>query len=107
MPQVPFAQTLPAAHDVPALPPATPHPAVAPQFGRLLNGSMQTPPQLICEPGHDTEQVPLPQTVPAAHGVPALPPATPHPAVAPQCVRLVSGSMQLPPQLVCAFGQET
>ena len=106
-PQLPFAQTLPAAHDMPALPPPTPHPAVAPQFGRLVNGSMQTPPQLICEPGHDTEHVPFPQTMPAAHAVPALPPAIPQPAVAPQFGRLFCGSMQVPPHSIWVPGQET
>jgi len=81
---MPFAQTLPAAQDMPALPPPTPHAPVAPQLVRLVNGSTHTPPQLICRPGQETEHVPFPHTVPAAHGVPAVPPATPQPAVAPQ-----------------------
>jgi len=106
-PQLPFAQTLPAAHEEPALPPPTPHAPVAPQFERLVNGSMQTPPQLICKPGHDTEHVPLPQTMPTAHALPALPPATPQPAVAPQYARLVLGSTQVPPHSIWLPGQET
>ena len=104
---MPFAQTLPAAHVVPALPPPTPHAPTAPQFERLVAGSMHTPPQLICEPGHETAHVPLPQTVPTAHGVPALPPATPHPALAPQFERLVSGSTHVLPQSIWVPGQET
>ena len=52
--QLPEVHTVPAPHAVPALPPATPQPAVAPQLVGLVAESMQTPPQLICDPGQDT-----------------------------------------------------
>jgi hypothetical protein len=99
---VPPLQTLPAVHAVPALPvPPTPQPAVAPQLSRLVSASTQVPPQLIWLPGHETAHVPLAQTFPAMHAVPALPvPPTPQPLVAPQLDRLVMGSTQLPPQLI-------
>jgi hypothetical protein len=62
-------------------------------------GSTQAPLQLICDPGHDTEHAPALQTRPLVHGVPALPPLTPQPAVAPQCTESDSGLTQLPLQL--------
>jgi hypothetical protein len=104
---VPELQTLPLAHTAPALPLPLPQPAVAPQWFRSLVGSTQTPPQLTCEPGHETEQVPELQTLPLAQVVPALPPAVPQPDVAPQCERSVCGSTQVPLQLTCEPGHET
>ena len=99
---MPLPHTFPLPHGVPALPPlARPHPAVAPQLLRLVCGSMQVPPQLICEPGHETWHVPLPQTLPFVHAVPALPdPPTPQAPVAPQCEGLESGSTQMPSQMI-------
>jgi hypothetical protein len=104
---VPELHTLPLAHAVPALPPAVPQPAVAPQCVRSVEGFTQTPPQLTCEPGHETEHVPELHTLPLAHAVPALPPLIPQPLVAPQCVRSVVGSTHTPPQLTCEPGHET
>jgi hypothetical protein len=60
---------------------------------------MHCPPQLISGPGHDTAHTPPPQTCPLVHAVPALPPATPQPGVAPQWTGLDIGSMQVPLQL--------
>ena len=70
------------------------------------------PLQLICVPGHDTLQLPLPQTFPPLHVVPALPAPLPvgigpQPGVAPQYVGLVFGSMHVPPQSISVPGQET
>jgi hypothetical protein len=66
---------------------------------------MQVPPQLICEPGHETWHVPALQTWPATHAVPSLAPA--QSVVAPQYPRSVCGSMQVPPQLIWPPGQDT
>jgi len=84
---------------VPALPPVVPQPGLAPQWPRSVIGSTHVPPQLICEPGHDTPQLPLLQTVPPVQCAPALLEPTTHPAVAPQKLGLVRGSMQVPLQL--------
>jgi hypothetical protein len=62
---------------------------------------------LICAPGHETWHVPLAQTFPLLHAVPAVPASAPHPAVAPQYVMLESGSMQVPLQLTSFAGHET
>jgi hypothetical protein len=97
--QVPELQTLPAAQIAPALTPVT-QPVVAPQWLRSVRGSTQTPPQLTWEPGHETEQVPELQTLPAAQIAPALSPVT-QPVVAPQWLRSVRGSTQTPPQFTC------
>ena len=82
-----FVHTWPGAHAFPALPASpAPQPAVAPQNGLLVVGSMHVPPQLISLPGHDTAHSPLPHTWPGGHPWPAVPaPPTPQPAVAPQC----------------------
>jgi len=106
--QLPDVQTVPAPHAIPALPPiAPPQPAVAPQLVGLVSRSMHTPPQLICEPGQETWQLPPLHTLPFVHAVPAVPPATSHAPLAPQLERLVWGSMHVPPQLICEPGQET
>lgn len=106
--QLPDVHTVPAPQAMPALPPiAPPQPAVAPQLLGLVRRSMQVPPQSICDPGQETWHVPLAQTLPLPHAVPAVPPVTPHPAVAPQYDRLVSGSMHVPPQMTCAPGHDT
>jgi hypothetical protein len=83
--QVPPLQTWPTTQAVPAEPPSAPQPAVAPQFVRLVCGSMHLPPQLIEPTEHESWQVPALQTWPTAQAVPAEPPSTPQPAVAPQC----------------------
>ena len=90
----------PAAQAVPGLPASAPHPAVAPQWVTLVVGSMHVPAQLISFPGHDTWQLPALHTFPLLHTVPATPPLAPHPAVAPQWLGLVLGSMHAPPQLI-------
>ena len=82
--QLPPLQTLPPLHDVPAVPPATPHPVVAPQKVRLVLGSTQLPLHSISPGGHETAQRPAAHTWPAAHAVPGAPPSAPQPAVAPQ-----------------------
>jgi hypothetical protein len=62
-----------------------PQPVVAPQWIGSVVGSTQTPLQLTCEPGHDTEQVPALQTWPLAQLIPVMPlPPLPQPSVAPQ-----------------------
>jgi hypothetical protein len=104
--QVPFPQTLPAGQDVPGVPPPLPHKPVAPQLLALVLGSMQTPPQLICVPGHDTLQAPALHTFPFVHARPALPPPFPQSPVAPQLVGLVSGSTQIPPQFTWLPGHD-
>ena len=50
---------------------------------------------------------PLEHAVPAPHTCPPLPPGCPHPAVAPQCVALVLGSVHAPLQTSWVPGQET
>jgi hypothetical protein len=72
-----------------------------------VSGSTQMPAQLISFPGHETWQVPLPQTLPTAHETPELPPPLPHAPLAPQLLKLVAGSIQTPPQLIWLPGQET
>jgi hypothetical protein len=107
--QEPFAHTFPLLQAAPALPdPPAPHAPLAPQYELLLSGSTQMPPQSISFPGHETWQLPLPQTLPTAHEAPALPPpvAVQEP-LAPQLLRLVCGSMQIPPQLISLPGHET
>jgi hypothetical protein len=84
--QLPLLQTFPLLHAAPALPePPAPQAPLAPQFVRLESGSMQLPPQLICEPGHETWHVPFAQTLPLLQAAPTLPePPTPHAPLAPQ-----------------------
>jgi hypothetical protein len=104
----PLAHTLPAAQAVPALPlPPAPHAPVAPHCVRLVCGSMQVPPQLICVPGQDTLHTPLAHTLPSAQAVPALPPLAPQPGVAPQKARLLLGSTQVPPHSTRLAWHET
>jgi hypothetical protein len=100
-------QTWPVAHAAPPTPPPVPHPTVAPQWPRSLDGSTHAPPQFTCEPGHETEHAPALQTCPVAHAVPAAPPLTPHPVVAPQWVRSLAGSTHLPAQFTCPPGHDT
>jgi hypothetical protein len=47
----------------------------APQYPRFVEGSMQTSPQLIWLPAHETRQMLLLHTCPAAHCVPSLVPS--------------------------------
>jgi hypothetical protein len=70
---------------------------------------MHAPPQLISLPGQlRVHPVPLLHTSPLIWQlVPALPPLLPQPAVAPQCVPLVVGSMHSPPQFTSVPGQVT
>jgi hypothetical protein len=80
---------------------------VAPQFVRLVVGSMHVPPQLMRPAWHESAHEPPLQTCPAVHDVPPDPPPTPQAPDAPQCVRSVVGLMQLPPQLMSPGWQET
>jgi hypothetical protein len=107
--QAPALHTCPLAQLEPPLPtPATPHPAVAPQWIGSVVGSTHTPLQFTCEPGHVTEHVPELQTCPLAQLAPPLPtPPTPHPAVAPQCARSLSASTHTPLQFTCEPGHDT
>jgi hypothetical protein len=100
--QTPPVQTVPAPHTAPATPlPPAPQAPVAPQFAELVPGSTQTPEQFTCVPGQDTWQLPPEHTLPTGQAAPALPlPPAPHAPVAPQLERLVSGSTQVPPQLI-------
>ena len=100
-------QILPSPQEAPTLPPPFPQAPVAPQCALLVSGSTQVPSQLICPLGHETRQEPALQTLPEAHVVPAVPPPLPQAPLAPQLPWLVSGSMQVPPQLICVPGQET
>jgi hypothetical protein len=103
----PAAQTVPAPHTAPTAPPSPPHDPVAPQFERLVSGSMHVPAQSIWLPGQETWQEPLLQTYPFVHAAPALPPPVPQRPLAPQYERLVSGSTQVPPQSIWVPGQAT
>jgi hypothetical protein len=94
----------------PPLPtPFAPQPAVAPQCRPLVVGSMHSPPQLICVPGHVTWHPDGVHTSPSVRQfVPALPASpAPQPAVAPQYWLLVDGSTHLPLQLISLPGHET
>jgi hypothetical protein len=66
---------------------------------------MQLPPQLIWVPPHETWHRPPEQTWPAGQTFPSLAPA--QSPDAPQYVRFVSGSMQLPPHSTRLEGQES
>ena len=103
----PALHTCPLAHALPALPPETPQPDVAPQWMGSVVGSTHAPLQFTCEPGHDTEHAPALHTWPLAHDEPALPPETPHPAVAPQWMGSVVGSTHTPLQFTCEPGHDT
>ena len=61
-------------------------------------GSMQVPLQLMRPVWQVSPQVPPEQMSPDGHAVPALAPL--QSSLAPQCVLLVVGSMQVPPQLM-------
>ena len=99
--QVPPLQTWPAGQVLPALPaPLTPQPVVAPQKERLVSGSTQVPLQSTRPAWQDSWQLPPLHRCPTGQEEPTLPePASPQAPVAPQKRRLVSGSMQVPPQL--------
>jgi hypothetical protein len=102
--QLRLTQACAALHVVPALPVGLPHRPVAPQNVGLLVGSMQVLPHLIVPDWHDTAHAPEVHTLPAAQVVPAVPGAgltLSQSPEAPQKVRLVAGSMQVPPQLIC------
>jgi hypothetical protein len=105
--QLPVLQTLPPLHTAPALPPAAPHPVVAPQWTRFNCGSTHVPLQSIRPAWHERAQLPPLQTRPAAQTAPALPPPKPHPAVAPQELRLVCGSTHVPLQFTRPDWQES
>jgi hypothetical protein len=95
----------PVVHVNPAMPPLTPQPAVAPQYVLLLVGSMHEPPHATSVPGQPQPLVV--HTAPGMQLMPALPPAVPQPAVAPQYCVLLVGSTQLPPQLIWPLAQHT
>jgi hypothetical protein len=64
--------------------------------------------QLIWLPGHETAQVPRPQSCPLTHEVPGLPASpVPQPAVAPQYWLFEVGSTHVPLQLIWLPGHET
>jgi len=100
---------MPLPQAVPGLPaPLSPQPRVAPQNWLFETGSTHPPLQLICVPGHETEQMPFAQIVPFAQSTPRLPASpAPQPAVAPQNSLLEMGSTQPPLQLICVPGHET
>ena len=105
---VPVLQTCPVEHVEPALPASTPQPSDAPQLERLVCGSTQLPPQLTRPAWQEMAQVPALHTCPWAQLAPALPPlGLPQPAVAPQLLRLVSGSMHVVPHLMRPGAQES
>jgi hypothetical protein len=66
----PATHALPTAHDVPAVPPVTPHPAVAPQNAALELGLMQLPPQRIVPPVQAIWQLDAPPSPAATQLVP-------------------------------------
>ena len=104
---VPAAQTMPLPQVVPGLPASlVPQPGVAPQNVLFEVGSMHPRLQLICVPGHETAQIPPPQTVPLPQATPGLPASfVPQPAVAPQCRLFEMGSTHSPLQSICEPGQ--
>jgi hypothetical protein len=105
---VPALHTWPLMQTAPALPPLTPHPVVAPQWPLLVLGSTHVPLQFTWLPPHEFAHVPLLQTSPLAHAVPADPnPPTPQPGVAPQCTRSLVGSTHVPLQLTSDPGHDT
>jgi hypothetical protein len=72
------------------------HGATAPHQNGLVVGSTHVPSQSTWPPPQVGLQVPLAQTFPFAHTLPALPlPLTPQPVVAPQNAPLLVGSMQV------------
>jgi hypothetical protein len=90
---------------VPAEPPVTPQPRVAPQYARSVAATMHVPLQLTCPTGHEVEHEPVLHTSPAGQLVPSLAPW--QLPVAPQKSRSEAGWMQLPPQLICVPPQDT
>ena len=101
--QAPLLQTWPAEQTVPSLlpPPTLVQSPVAPQWPLSVSGSTQTPPQLTLPVGQEVAQAPPVQMLPAGQTAPSLlpPPTLEQSPVAPQKVRLVLGSTQVPPQL--------
>jgi hypothetical protein len=73
---------------------------VAPQYVRLVLGSMHSPPQFTRFAPQVVWHEPLEQTVPPVH---ALPPV--QPGCTPQCVLLLVGSMHTPLQSTSPAGQ--
>ena len=69
----------------------------APQCALLVAGSRQVPPQLMRPAWQLSAHVSPEQTLPAAQATPAF--AARQSPDAPQCVLLVAGSRQVPPQL--------
>ena len=72
---------------------------LAPQYCRLVCGSVHAPPQVTCPAAHDTAHTPLVHTCPDGHIEPAFAPA--QSPEAPQNCRLLSGSTHTPPQFNC------
>jgi hypothetical protein len=97
--QLPALQTSPGAHAAPTVPtPKLPQPIVAPQKLRFVRGSTHVPLHSTSPCWQETEHEPALQTSPLAQITPAVPPELPHPEVAPQKLRLVSGLTQVPLQ---------
>jgi hypothetical protein len=101
-------QIWPAGQEEPGLPePPTAQVPAAPQKRRLVSGSTQVLPQLTRPIWQESWQLPPLQTRPAGQVAPARPAVRPHPVVAPQCWRLVSGSTQVPLQSTRLAWQES
>jgi len=84
------------------------HALQLPQCAGSKRGSTQTPLHAMTGARQLVRQLPIVHTLPALQAAPALPPiAPPQPAVAPQLLGLVRGSMHVPAQLICDPGQET
>jgi hypothetical protein len=71
--QLPPLQTCPAAQAVPAVPLSWPQLPAAPQFVRLVMGSMQLWPHWTIPGGHAIWHTPRAQTLPAVQALPQVP----------------------------------
>jgi hypothetical protein len=99
--QVPLAQAWPVGQAAPAAAPE--QSAEAPQWVALVSGSMQPPSHFTWLAAQTTVQAPAEQTWPEPQAAPAS--APPHAPLAPQWVRLVRGSRQVPSHFTWLTGQ--
>src|SRR5690606_31614578 len=104
--QVPATQISPASHTSPASPAPSPQPSVAPQWLRSVFGFTQVSSHAMSEPGQEITHSPDSQISPASHAIPAVPPFSPQPSVAPQYRRRQPASLHAPLHSISPACQE-